>query len=105
MLTNTDFAKFKKIFRETIEAESENVKDLVSSEIKMAGLKVASQLQEVNSRLKNQEIRLIKIEKDIKKLRSDLTTTINFFDNQSLTLKRGLQETRSDLNLAQLEFI
>lgn len=47
---------------------------------------------------------LIPVRKDIKKLRKDLTSTINYFDNSNDQVKSAIIKTRKDLNLSELEF-
>lgn len=50
------------------------------------------------------EKRLKPIEKDIKKLRNDLTTTINFFDKRDIEHKKNIDKTRSELGLNEFEY-
>lgn len=47
---------------------------------------------------------IISIKKDVKKLRKDLTTTINFFDNRDLESKRIISKTRTDVGLSEFNF-
>lgn len=44
------------------------------------------------------------IRQDIKKLRKDLTTTINFFDGRNLELEKKIDTTRDELHLSELNF-
>lgn len=48
------------------------------------------------------EKRLKPIHTDIKKLRKDLTTTINFFDNRNLELEKDINRTRKELTLQEM---
>jgi len=45
------------------------------------------------------------IRQDIKKLRNDLKTTINFFDNQNLELRKNIDKTRKDMNLQEINYV
>ncbi len=94
MLTKNDLTQIKKVVREEVEAEGENIRSEINSEIKLAGIRTTTELREINDRLKNQEVRSARMEKDIKslqkdvrKMRKDLTKTINFFDKEGLNLK------------------
>ena len=67
MLTKTDLKEIKKIVREETEAESENTKNELLSEMKMNMIRTVEELRELNTRNKNLEIKINKIQKDIKK--------------------------------------
>ena len=82
MLNKTDLSQIKKIVREEVEAEGENIRSEINSEIKLAGMRTTTELQEVNTRLKNLEITTRKIQKDLAK-------TSDFLDRENLrTVKR-----------------
>ncbi len=44
------------------------------------------------------------LQKDVKKLRKDLTTTINFFDNNNLKLQNQIDQTRKHVGLEEVNF-
>ena len=96
MLTKTDLSKIRKLVREEVEAEGENIRTEVNGEIKLAGIRTTTELQSVNNRLKNLEISSAKMGKDIqilktdvKKVQKDLNKTSNFLDKENLqTVKR-----------------
>jgi len=82
MLTKNDLSQIKNIVREEVEAEGENIRSEINSEIKLAGMRTTTELQEVNTRLKNLEITTRKIQKDLAK-------TSDFLDKENLrTVKR-----------------
>ncbi len=82
MLNKTDLSQIKKIVREEVEAEGENIRSEINGEIKLAGIRTATELREVNTRLKNLEIITRKIQKDLVK-------TSDFLDKENLkTVKR-----------------
>jgi len=66
MLTKNDLSQIKNIVREEVEAEGENTRSEINGEIKLAGIRTTTELQEVNTRLKNLEITTRKIQKDLK---------------------------------------
>lgn len=65
MLTKNDLSQIKNIVREEVEAEGENIRSEINSEIKLAGIRTTTELQEVNTRLKNLEITTRKIQKHL----------------------------------------
>ena len=77
MLTKTDLKEIKKIVREETEAESENTKNELLSEMKMNMIRTVEELRELNTRNKNLEIKIKKIQKDIK-------YTVDFLDRDHL---------------------
>lgn len=82
MLTKNDLSQIKNIVREEVEAEGENIRSEINGEIKLAGIRTTTELQEVNTRLKNLEITTRKIQKDLAK-------TSDFLDRENLkTVKR-----------------
>lgn len=96
MLTKSDLINIKRIVkeivREEIEAEGENIKTELGSDITQLKIRMASEFKEVNNRLKNLEIKSNKIQKDLK-------TTINFFDKEVLGLKKRVDEIEEHLQL------
>jgi hypothetical protein len=50
------------------------------------------------------EKRLKPIQQDIKKLRKDLDKTIDFFDKANLSTRKGVNKTRKDLGLNEVNF-
>ena len=74
MLTKTDLSQIRKLVREEVEAEGENIRTDLGGEIKLAGIRTTQELREINDRLKNLEIITRKIQKDLKE-------TSNFLDN------------------------
>ena len=68
MLNKSDLSQIKNIVREEVEAEGENIRSEINGEIKLAGIRTTTELQEVNTRLKNLEIAIRKIQKDLTKI-------------------------------------
>lgn len=98
MLTKADFSKFKELVREEVEAEGENIKSELSSDIRMWGVRTASELQEVNSRLKNLEISVRKVQKDLKK-------TSDFLDRENLKVVRRVDKIEEHLGFQKPQTI
>lgn len=92
MLTKNDLATLRKIIREEVEAEGENTKTEIGSDITQLKIRMASEFRAVNNRLKNLEIKSNKIQKDLK-------TTINFFDREVLGIKKKVDKVEEHLHL------
>jgi len=92
MLTKGDFSQIKKIVREEVEAEGENIRTEVMGEIKLAGMRTTTELREVNNRLKNLEISTRKIQKDLKQ-------TSNFLDKENLKVVKRVEKIEDHLNI------
>ena len=90
MLTKTDLKEIKKIVREETEAESENTKNELLSEMKMNMIRTVEELRELNTRNKNLEIKINKIQKDIK-------YTVDFLDRDHLKTQKRVQRIEEHL--------
>jgi len=77
MLANKDLTQIRKIMREETEAESENLKTELLSEMKMSRMRIQNELAKLDTRLKNLEISNRKIQKDLK-------LTISFLDKENI---------------------
>lgn len=44
------------------------------------------------------------IKNDVKRLRKDLTKTIDFFDKNDISLRKKLNQTRTEVGLTELDF-
>lgn len=62
MLTKTDLNQIRKIVREEVETESQNIKDEIQADIKMSLVRISGELSQVKDRLKNLEIKINKIQ-------------------------------------------
>lgn len=91
MLTKDDFKEIRKVVREEVEAEAENTKTEIGSDISMLKIRVVSEMRQMNDRLKNLEIKVNKIQRDLKR-------TINFFDGEHLALKKRVEKIEGHLN-------
>lgn len=92
MLTKTDLTQIRKIVREEIETESKSLKEDLLGEIKLVRIELQKEIRALASRVKNIEIAIKKIQKDIKSI-------INFFDKESLQLRKRIERIEDRLNL------
>ncbi len=89
MLTKNDLNSIRVIVREEVKSE------LVPVRKDIDGLKEdASNLQKD----------MLVVKKGVRKLRKDLTKTINFFDKSSISTREKVNKTRRDLGLNEVEF-
>lgn len=92
MLTKTDLSQIRKIVREETETESRSLKEELQGEVKLARIELQKDIRELTSRVKNIEILIDKIQKDIKSI-------VNFFDKESLQLRKRVERIEEHLNL------
>lgn len=92
MLSKTDLNKIRIIIREEVETESQNIKDEIQADIKMSLVRVSGELNQIKDRLKNLEIKVNKIQKDLK-------YAVNFLDKEGLKIGKGVERIEKHLNL------
>ena len=92
MLTKSDLKEFRKIVREEVETESENTKNELQAEMKMNMVRSVGELRELNNRVKNIEVKLNKIQKDVK-------YTVDFLDKEGLIIQKRVKRIEKHLNL------
>ncbi|OGM31488.1 hypothetical protein A2630_03625 [Candidatus Woesebacteria bacterium RIFCSPHIGHO2_01_FULL_44_10] len=95
MLTKTDLSQIKKIVRAEVEAEGQNIRDELQGDIKMAQIRITTEIRGVKDRLKNLEIKTTKIQKDLK-------TAVNFLDKEELKVTKRVKRIEAHLRLAAL---
>lgn len=69
----------RKILREEIESEAENITSKLQSEMKMFRIEIQSDIRDLTDRIKNLEIVARNLQKDIKKQTSLVLSLDNFF--------------------------
>ena len=95
MLTKTDLKEIRKILREEVETESQNIKTELQSDIIMSKMRIMSELDKIKDRLKNIEIKTNKIQKDLK-------YAVNFLDKDSLRISNRVERIEKHLKLPPL---
>ena len=84
MLTKADLKEIRKIIREEVENEVQNTKDELQADQKMNLIRIVTEIRGVENRLKNLEIRITKVQKDLK-------YTINFLDKEGLKVIKRVE--------------
>jgi len=92
MLTKADLKEIRKIVREEVETESQNIKDEIQADIKMSLIRVSGELNQIKDRLKNLEIKANKIQKDLK-------YAVNFLDKEGLRVGKRVKRIEEHLGL------
>ena len=92
MLTKTDLKEIRKLIREEVESESQNVKDELQAEMKMNPVRTLTEIREVKDGLKNVEIKINKIQKDLK-------YSVNFLDKFGLNIQKRVERIEGHLRL------
>jgi intergrase/recombinase len=95
MLTKNEFKEFRKIIREEIEAESENMTNELQTEMKVNMMRTIGELKELNTRIKNVEVKLNKIQKDVR-------YTVDFLDKEGLKTQKRVERLENHLHLSPL---
>ena len=95
MLTKADLKEIRKIIREEVENEVQNTKDELQADQKMNLIRIVTEIRGVENRLKNLEIRITKVQKDLK-------YTINFLDKEGLKVIKRIERIEEHLHLPPL---
>ncbi len=86
MLTKTDLSQIRIIVREEIENETHALKDELQADIAMARVRLQSDINTLKDRVKNLEIRVAKMHKELK---AETKLVVNFLDKENIaTVKR-----------------
>ena len=96
MLTKSDLKEFRKIVREEVESESQNLKLELQGDIKISQMRILNEIGELKNRLKNLEIKVDKIQKDLK-------IVVSFFDKEELRLQKRITRMEEHLRLPPLQ--
>lgn len=95
MLTKSDLKEIRNIIREETEAESQNIKTELQSDAKMNFVRLMGEIRSLNDRIKNIEI-------DIRKIQKDLKYAVNFLDKESLAITRRVEKIEKRLDISPL---
>lgn len=113
MLTKSDLSQIRKIVREEVENEVQSTRDELQAEIKLVRMELSTRIDRLEDKFKNTEIRignietstnsidrrLKRIESNIKKMRKDISVTIEHFDREAVVLHRRVKKAEEHLGL------
>ena len=67
MLTKSDLSQIRKVVREEVENEAQSIKDELGAGITTSRMRIQTEINELKDRIKNLEIRVSKMHKELKK--------------------------------------
>lgn len=92
MLTKTDFTEIRKIIREEMENEITSVKDEIQADITMSRMRVQADISELKDRMKNFEIRVTKMHKELKEEIKLVSHTLDKGNMETLRRVKKIEE-------------
>lgn len=109
MLTKTDLNQIRKIVREEVEIESNDLRKGLQGEIKLSRMGIQTDIKKLTQRTKNLEIQSNKMQKDITQIKKtttktqkDLVSTINFFDKEHIETVRRVKRVEQHIGFASV---
>lgn len=97
-LTTDDLKAIREVVREEVENEATAIKDELSSDMRMSGIRIQADVRELKDRIKNFEIRISNNHKEIKK---EIKQVADFLDKQDVELHKRVKQIEKHLNLSQ----
>lgn len=113
MLTNTDLSQIRKVVREEVEAEVSDAKNSLGAQITMTKLELKQEINDLDDRVKNTEIRLnglneklsgveidIKdVKKRVKKTEKTVDVMIGMFDKEIVGTQKRVTKIETHLQI------
>lgn len=96
MLTKSDLSQIRKIVREEIGNETQALKNELQADISMARIRVQNDINELKDRIKNLEIRVTQIHKDLK---NEIKMVANFLDKENIKAVKRVERIEGHLRL------
>jgi len=100
MLTKIDLNQIRKVIREEVGNETKALKDELQADITMARMRVQSDLDELKNRIKNLEIRITKMHKELK---SEIKLVSNVLDKENLKTFKRVEKIEEHLGLSSTQ--
>lgn len=113
MLTKTDLSQVgklvRKIVREEVEAEVKNSTHTLENQIRLSRMQVQNEISELNDRMKNVEIKVDGVGKDVKDVKARVRKTektvdvmAKLFDKEDVSLAKRVRRIENHLSLPQI---
>ncbi len=99
MLTPDDLKQMRKVMREEIENESQTIREELGSEIRMSRIRLQEDLEEVKDRVKNIDIRLTNVHKDLKE---EIKLVSHTLDKENMKTAKRVTRLEKHLELSPL---
>ena len=100
MLTKSDLSQIRKVVREETEVESNSLKSELTSEVKLMRMRLESRLETIENKLKDSDIKLGNVEKDLKYVKKTIEVMIKRFDEDDAALRKRVEKIEEHLNLS-----
>lgn len=101
MLTKSDFLEIRKIIREEIENESKSIKDELGADINLTRIRLQNDIEELKDRIKNLEIRVTKIHKELKE---EIKLIAHLLDKDNMKTLKRVRIIETKLGIPQDQF-
>lgn len=96
MLAKSDLSQIRNVVREEVGNETQAVKDELQSDITMARIRVQNDVRELKDRVKNLEIRIGCVHKDLKK---EIKMVTSFLDKENVKTVKRVERVEEHLGL------
>ncbi|MBI4079270.1 MAG: hypothetical protein HY429_03155 [Candidatus Levybacteria bacterium] len=98
MLTKSDLTEIRKVIREEVENEAQAIKDALGADITMSRMRIQSEINELKDRIKNLELRVTKMHKELKE---EIKTVSHVLDKDNMKTLKRVEKLEDHLGLAQ----
>lgn len=106
MLTKNDLSQIRKVVREEVEVEAKTTRTDIEYEIKRVRIEFSLRLDKVEDYLKNIDIKNSRLEKEMQKMRKDITqikkdinSLIGYSDENHIRLRKRIEKIEEQINL------
>lgn len=100
MLTKNDLSQIRKVLREEIGNEIEAAKTDIQSDITMSRMRIQAEIGELKDRIKNLEIRLTKMHKELKE---EIKMVSHVLDKENIQTSRRVTKIEHHIGLPQAQ--
>ncbi len=97
MLTKVDLNQIRKVVREEVENEAQSIKDELGADITTSRMRIQTEINELKDRIKNLEIRVSKMHKELKK---EIKMVSHFLDKENLLVVKRVENIEEHLGLS-----
>jgi predicted nucleic acid-binding Zn-ribbon protein len=91
----------RKIVREEVKAESENLEAKINSELKLFRMRLQNEMLDLTDNIKTLQVKINKLDLQISKLRKDMQKTSDFLDRDNLRTLGRVKRMEEHLQLPQ----
>lgn len=96
MLTKSDFKQIRQIIKDEVSSEMKQIPKIVKNE-------VSSEMKQIPTIVRDEvNVQIKPLREDIEKIRKDVSSIVNFFDNEYLELRQRVERIENHLNLSSI---